>query len=107
VISQVLDDTLAAGVIDRYLARQGEALAGAASLYVRDGVALLAGSTTLSAHRRRGVQGALIAHRLHDAAARGATLAIITTAPGTQSQANVMKRGFTLAYSRALLVKSA
>jgi len=104
-IDQVLDDTLAAGVLDRYLARREGAPAGAASLYVRGEVALLGGSTTLVAQRRRGVQGALIARRLHDAAARGAQLAIITTAPGTQSQANVMKRGFALAYSRALLVK--
>jgi len=47
----------------------------------------------------------VIAARLADAAARGADLAVITTAPGSQSQANVMKHGFTLAYARAILVK--
>lgn len=55
------------------------------------------------AHRRHGVQAALLAGRLDEARALGATLAIVTTAPGTQSQANVMKLGFSLIYARAVL----
>jgi hypothetical protein len=104
VIEAVVDDVLAAPGFDRYVARVDGVVAGAASLCVRDGVALLTGSATLPAQRRRGVQAALIAARLDDARARGADLAIITTAPGTQSQANVMKQGFSLAYARAILV---
>ena len=50
------------------------------------------------------MQAALIAARLADARARGAELAVITTAPGSQSQANVTRRGFALAYARAILV---
>lgn len=64
---------------------------------LHDGVALFTGSATLLEHRRRGVQAALIAARLDEARTRGAELAMITTAPGSLSQANVMKHGFSLA----------
>jgi hypothetical protein len=70
---------------------------------VQGDVALLTGAATLRADRRTGVHTALIARRLADARAAGARLAIITTAPGTQSMANVMKHGFALLYARAVL----
>ncbi|HEY4160095.1 MAG TPA: GNAT family N-acetyltransferase [Polyangiaceae bacterium] len=104
LIAEAIDDMLRAGGFDRYLAYLDGALAGAASLYLCDKIALLSGSATLPAQRRRGVQAALIAARLDEARARGAELAVITTAPGSQSQANVMKHGFALAYARAILV---
>src|SRR5215475_15334597 len=66
-------------------------------------VAQLTGSATLPAFRRRGVQAALIAARLGHACERGADLAAVTTAPGSQSQANVMKHGFLLGYARVIL----
>ena len=105
VIASAVDDVLATPGFDRYLGFCDGAPVGAGSMYLHDGIALLTGSGTLTAHRRRGVQTALIAARIADAAARGADLAVITTAPGSQSQANVMKHGFTLAYARAILVK--
>jgi GNAT superfamily N-acetyltransferase len=105
VVDTVIQDSLAARGFARYLARLDGAPAGGGSLYVHDGVALLTGSATLPQHRRRGVQAALIAHRLYDARAAGAELAVITTAPGTQSQANVMRLGFALIYARAILVR--
>jgi hypothetical protein len=105
MIAAVIDDVLKTGGFDRYLGFLDAEAAGAASMYLHDGIALLTGSGTLPASRRRGVQTALIAARLADAAARGAELAVITTAPGSQSQANVMKHGFALAYARAILVK--
>jgi GNAT superfamily N-acetyltransferase len=104
VIAIVIEDMIVAAGFDRYLAYVDGALAGAASMRVHEGVALLTGSSTLPEARRRGVQAALIAARLADARARGAELAVITTAPGSQSQANVTKRGFALAYARAILV---
>jgi ribosomal protein S18 acetylase RimI-like enzyme len=70
-----------------------------------DGVASLTGSATLVDQRRRGVQAALIGARLREARARGAELATMVTAPGSQSQANVMKHGFALGYARAVLVR--
>jgi hypothetical protein len=57
----------------------------------------------LRANAQVPVQGALGAARL--AQAHGAELAVITTAPGWQSQANVMKRGFALVYARGILLR--
>ena len=105
VIATAVDDSLAASGVARYLARRDGVIVGAASMRVQDDVAVLNGSATLPTHRRRGVQAALLARRLSDARAAGAELAIVTTAPGTQSQANAMKAGFTLAYARAVLVR--
>jgi hypothetical protein len=106
MIEAVIDDSLAASGFRRYLALREGALAGAASMRLHDGVAVLTGSATLRAHRRKGVQAELLARRLGDACAAGAELAIITTAPGTQSQANTMKAGFALGYARAILVRA-
>lgn len=103
-LAAAIDDMLDAREFDRYLAFLNGELAGAASLRMHGAVAQLTGSATLPAQRRRGVQSAMIATRLEEARARGAELAVIMTAPGSQSQANVMKHGFALAYSRAILV---
>jgi GNAT superfamily N-acetyltransferase len=103
-IAAAIEDVLEARDFERYLAFLNGELAGTASLHMHGAVAQLTGSSTLPAQRRRGVQAALIAARLEEARARGADLAVITTAPGSQSQANVMKHGFALAYARAILV---
>jgi hypothetical protein len=102
-IREVTDDLAVMPIVTRYLARRGGAPAGGAGLRIHGGVAILAGSATLPAHRRRGVQSALLARRLQDACA-GAELAVVTTAPGSQSQSNMMKAGFALGYARAVLV---
>ena len=67
----------------------------------------LSGASTLPAHRRRGVQSALLRARLLDAADSGCTLAVVTTEPASKSQQNVQRAGFTLLYSRAILVRPA
>ena len=103
-IAAAIEDMLEARDFERYLAFLNGELAGTASLRMHGAVAQLTGSATLPAQRRRGVQAALIAARLEEARARGADLAVIMTAPGSQSQANVMKHGFALAYARAILV---
>ena len=89
----------------RYLARREGAVAGGASLRTEDGVALLTGAATLPAHRRRGVQSALLAVRLLEAAAAGCDLAVITTGPGTKSAENAARNGFALLYVRAVMVQ--
>jgi len=106
-IAAAIEDMLEARDFERYLAFLNGELAGTASLRMHGAVAQLTGSATLPAQRRRGVQAALIAARLEEARARGADLAVIMTAPGSQSQANVMKHGFALAYARAILVSPA
>lgn len=107
VVNDAIADMLEVNAFGRWLAFLDGSVAGAASMLVRDGVALLSGSATLPAHRRRGVQAALIATRLEHARKQGAEIAVVTTAPGSQSQSNVMKHGFTLGYSRAILVRAA
>jgi hypothetical protein len=103
-IRQAVDDSTRAGGYCRYLARRDGQAAGAASMWLDGGVALLTGAATLARHRRRGVQSALLARRLADAAEAGADLLVMTTGGGTRSQHNAMRRGFSLLYARAILV---
>jgi N-acetylglutamate synthase-like GNAT family acetyltransferase len=97
-------DFVAAGVA-RYAALRNGVLVGAASLRIAEGIAQSAGAATAPAHRRQGVQTALIAVRLADAAAAGCDAAVVTTQPGSRSQQNMQRRGFDLLYTRAVLVK--
>ncbi|MBP8807096.1 MAG: GNAT family N-acetyltransferase [Kofleriaceae bacterium] len=96
---------LSAAEVTRYLARLDGALAGTASAFGHEGALYLCGASTAPAYRRRGVQRALLLHRLAEARAGGADLAVVTTSPGSQSQANVMALGFALAYTRVVLVR--
>lgn len=98
-------DFAAAGVM-RYVAFTDGVIAGGAGLRLAEGVAQLTGAATAPAHRRRGVQTALLSARLADAAAAGCDVAVVTTQPGSKSQHNVQRRGFDLLYARAILVKS-
>ena len=72
---------------------------------IADGIAQLTGAATAPAHRRRGVQTALLSARLAVAAAAGCDLAVVTTQPASKSQQNAQRRGFALLYTRAILVK--
>lgn len=105
VVARAERDFAAAGVTP-YLAVLDGQIAGGGSMRVTAGVAQLTGAATAPAHRRRGVQGALLAARLYDAAAAGADIAVVTTAPGSLSQRNVQRRGFHLLYTRAILVRA-
>lgn len=89
----------------RYLLHVDGEPAGAASLRLDDGLAQLCGAATLPQFRRRGIQAALLRLRLADARAAGCDLAVVTTQPGSKSQANAMRQGFTLLYTRAVLIK--
>lgn len=100
---QVMEDFARAPGLERYVARVDGVPAGAASCRFDRGIAQLCGATTLAAFRRRGVQRALLAARLADASRRGCDLAVVTTAPGSQSQANVQRHGFAPLYARAIL----
>ncbi|MBI2220186.1 MAG: GNAT family N-acetyltransferase [Acidobacteria bacterium] len=101
----VLEQMMGVPGFIRYLARmEGEAV-GQAAMRIDGDLAQIAGAGTLPRARGRGVQKALLHRRLADARAAGCTLAVVTTAPGTRSQDNVMRRGFELLYARAILVK--
>jgi GNAT superfamily N-acetyltransferase len=88
-----------------YVALRYGAIAGGASMRMAEGVAQFTGAATAPAHRRQGVQTALLSARLADAAAAGCGIAVVTTRPGSTSQQNVQRQGFDLLYTRAVLVK--
>jgi len=97
-------DSAAAGDV-RYAALRDGVIVGGATMRIAEGVAQLTGAATAPAHRRRGVQTALLSARLADAAATGCDVAVITTQPGSKSQQNAQRQGFDLLYTRAVLVK--
>lgn len=106
VLEKIFEDLTGAPGFTRYVATLDGELVGAASMRVDDGLAQISGAGTLPAARGRGVQKALLQQRLMDANAAGCDLAVVTTAPGSRSQQNVMRRGFELLYTRAVMVKN-
>ncbi len=69
-------------------------------LFIYDDVCMLAGASTTPEGRNKGAQNALLAARLAFAAERGCSFAIMGAAPGSQSQKNAQKNGFSIAYTR-------
>lgn len=104
VVVRAERDLAAAGAV-RYAALRDGVIVGGASFRLAEGIAQLTGAATAPAHRRRGVQTALLSARLADAAAAGCGIAVVTTQPASKSQQNVQRRGFELLYTRAILVK--
>jgi GNAT superfamily N-acetyltransferase len=95
---------LSAGV-ECYLARVEGKVAGGATLAIRDGVAGLFGASTLPAFRKRGVQTALLHARLERAAEAGCDLAVCLAQPGSSSERNIVRRRFTVLYTRVKFEK--
>lgn len=104
-LERIFGEMAATPGFDHYLATRDGVPAGGGSMFVGAGVAHLCGASTLPEHRRRGVQTALLTHRLADARQRGCSHAVITTQPGSKSQQNAHRRGFQLLYTRAILVR--
>jgi len=84
-----------------FLAERDGAPIATGSMGIRDGVALLAGASTVPDGRGHGAQTMLLAARLAEARRRGCELAMMVTAPGSASQRNAERRGFRVAYTRA------
>jgi ribosomal protein S18 acetylase RimI-like enzyme len=97
-------DSAEAGTV-RYAALRDGVIAGGASMRLTGGLAQLTGAATVPAHRRRGIQTALVSARLADAAAAGCDVAVIIVQPGSKSQQNAQRQGFDLLYTRAVLVR--
>jgi ribosomal protein S18 acetylase RimI-like enzyme len=104
-LERALRDCLQIAEFRRYGAHVDGQLVGVATCRLDDRLAQFCGAATLPAFRRRGVQSALLRRRLADAFESGCRLALMTTQPGSKSQQNGHKQGFTLLYSRAQLVK--
>jgi GNAT superfamily N-acetyltransferase len=105
VIERAFADVAEVPGMSMYVARRSGVAAGGGAVRLCDGLAMLSGAATLPAHRRHGVQSTLLRARLVDAARRGCDLAVVTTEPGSKSQQNVQKAGFTLLYPRAILIR--
>jgi len=85
--------------------RDGRLVGGGTVFFVGD-IAILGGASTVPDARRLGVQQELLARRLGSAASRGARLAVVSTSPGTISQRNALRAGFTIAYARTKFVSA-
>ncbi len=83
-----------------WLAERGGKPIATGMMFVHEGVAILAGASTIPEERNRGAQNALLSSRLRSAAETGCTLAIMGALPGSQSQINAQKNGFNIAYTR-------
>lgn len=106
VLRRIVRDFVLSDGMTRFLAERAGVPAGGGSLRIGGGLAQLCGAATLPAHRRRGVQTALLSARLAAAGEAGCDLAVVTTQPGSKSQENVQRRGFSLLYTRAVLVRN-
>lgn len=84
---------------------RGGELGGTGALHLHGGTGYLFAASTRPAHRGRGVQTALIQARLAWAEEAGCDVAFTRTEPGSASQRNFERLGFSPAYSLALLVK--
>jgi hypothetical protein len=69
-------------------------------LTIHDGVALLAGASTVPSARRQGAQLSLLEARLRYGAAQGCDIAMMAALPGSASQRNAERHGFRIAYTR-------
>jgi ribosomal protein S18 acetylase RimI-like enzyme len=106
IIRRAVADMAASAGFERYAASHASTILGGASFRTFKGIAQMCGSATVPEHRRRGVQTALLRHRLAEAARRGCDVAVVTTQPGSKSQQNVERFGFALLYVRAVLTRN-
>jgi len=104
-LERIVGDMASAPGFCRFLARRHGEPVGGASMRMSERVAQLCGAATVPAHRHQGVQTALLAHRLRAASRDGCDLAIATVLPGSRSHRNVQRRGFSLLYTRVILVR--
>jgi hypothetical protein len=91
--------TLSKGYLALLAESNGKPIASA-SLALGDGVAVLAGASTIPGARNRGAQRALLQERLRIAAERGCELVMMGARPGSTSQKNAERQGFRIAYTR-------
>ncbi|MBL8148817.1 MAG: GNAT family N-acetyltransferase [Blastocatellia bacterium] len=78
---------------------EGQPIAtGAVGIF--NGVALLAGASTIVEGRRQGAQQALLNSRLNYAVEQGCDIAMVCAQPGSVSQRNAERQGFRIAYTR-------
>lgn len=80
-------------------------LCGTATITIYNDIADLGVTSTLEEFRGKGIQKALLSKRLEFAKTKGVKIATVTTEPGSISDLNIQKIGFSPAYTRLGLVK--
>ena len=85
-----------------FLGRADGKPAAAAILYLRDGFGYLADATTDPVYRGRGLQTALLAHRLQHAAEQGAEYVCSGATFLSSSHRNMVRAGMALQFVRAI-----
>ncbi len=88
-----------------YAALASGELVAAGAMRTERGVAGLFGAATLPHYRGQGLQSALLAMRLRDAAQEGCDLASVNSLVGSASERNIERAGFHPAYTRTVLRK--
>lgn len=73
---------------------------GTGLMSIVDGVALLAGASTIPEARKQGAQLSLLENRLRYAAEQGCDIAMMGALPGSASQRNAERNNFRIAYTR-------
>jgi hypothetical protein len=77
----------------------GRPIAGGA-MSMCEGVALMAGASTIPEGRKQGAQRALLGSRMRHAEQQGCDIAMMCAQPGSTSQRNAERQGFRIAYTR-------
>lgn len=101
LIRSIAEASSANRAMVRFVAERDGAVVATASMGIHDGVALLAGASTIPSARGLGAQSMLLAARLAEAQRRSCDLAMMVSAPGSTSQRNAERRGFRVAYTRS------
>lgn len=86
-----------------FLAFLDEEPVGCGAVQFVDGVAWLGGAATIPAFRRRGIQAALVGHRLRLAAEAGCDLAAVTALSNGPSARNIVRLGFQHTHTQAVV----
>ncbi len=86
-----------------YVVRLGEEWVAGGTLEIDGDICSLIGAAVASAYRRRGIQTAIMLHRIERARQSGCRLAVIHSRPGIATERNAARLGFFLAYSKVVL----
>ncbi len=97
LVRETLERTFPSGGI-HFVAVADSAPIGTASVSIRGGIAVLRGTSVLPEWRGKGVQSALIAHRLGQASSAGAEWVLAEAEFGSTSHRNLERAGLRLAW---------
>lgn len=83
-----------------FMALEGDEVAGIGTIALHDGLGFLSVAGTRPEHRGRGIQSHLLHARITHAQENGCDLITIGSDPGTISQRNIERRGFSCLYTK-------